>query len=261
MPSPRPDQLLLAVAAAHLLAGLIAALATLAPAAPILGVHPALKPMKFGLSIAAFLGAMALILPAISAPAWARAALAWTLCLTMIAEMAPICLQPLRHTTSHFNTSSPLNAALWQLMITAIVTATGAMLACALLATLAPLRGADGAPMHDLMATAWRAGLWMFLVAAISGFTMGGRLSHTVGAPDGGPGLTLLNWSISHGDLRISHFISLHALQSLPLFAALLLWLPLPSPARWAALILAILAHVLGAALTFAIALAGRPLP
>lgn len=72
-------------------------------------------------------------------------------------------------------------------------------------------------PSHYLWAI--RLGIFIFVIFSFEGFVMGSRMSHTVGASDGSEGYYFLNWSKKFGDLRISHFLGMHALQVLPLAA------------------------------------------
>jgi hypothetical protein len=60
------------------------------------------------------------------------------------------------------------------------------MLGVAWVASSRPLLEASGRPLSAPSAMAWRAALWLFLLAAVSGFAMGSRLRHSVGGDDGG---------------------------------------------------------------------------
>jgi hypothetical protein len=220
------QRLLAGTAAVHLLLALIGGGLLLVEAPQILGAHPALKPTKFALSIGVFLATAAVLMPRLSLSPLARALLAGTLSLTMIVEMAAVATQAARGNTSHFNVATPLDHAIWSVMGAAIVVASVAMLLAACVATWRPLLDLEGRPLPPALALGWRAGLWIFQLSALTGFLMAGRSAHSVGGSDGGPGLPLVNWSSTHGDLRVSHFVSLHAWQLLPLLA----WLALRAP-------------------------------
>lgn len=77
----------------------------------------------------------------------------------------------------------------------------------------------------------------------------------------GGPGLPLLNWSVTGGDLRIAHFIGLHALQVLPLTGYAAARWERPST-RTSLGIVAVVATLYGSLVggTFVWALLGNPL-
>jgi len=196
-----------------------------------------LKSLKFGISITVLLVSVWLVLRALDAPGRLRAGIAWTLVVTLVVEMVVIAGQALRSRPSHFNTSTPLDAALWQVMGAAILIALGALLVLAIVATTYPLR------LDPLVATAVRVGLWVLLLVAVSGMAMGGKSSHSV-APN--------------GDLRVPHFFALHALQVLPVTALILQRLPLREGVRWALLITACVVWTGIAVGTLVQALAGR---
>ena len=129
----------------------------------------------------------------------------------MVLEMAIIIMQSARGTTSHFNATSTLNLALFNIMGVAITINT-----VALMIFLAILRRDTPASRAGYL---WgiRAGVAIFILASLQGFVIVFNNAHTVGAADGGPGLPFVNWSTEHGDLRIAHFFGMHAMQALPL--------------------------------------------
>jgi hypothetical protein len=145
----------------------------------------------------------------------------------MVLEFVIIALQAYRGTTSHFNFSTPLNSVLFVIMGVAIVAQTFISIAVAI--AFWRQRFEDPA-----MGLALRLGMIITIIGALiagfmthptaaqlaaAGHGMPIMGAHTVGAPDGGPGLSGTGWSTEHGDLRIPHFIGLHALQVLPLIA------------------------------------------
>jgi hypothetical protein len=185
------------------------------------------KPFKFSVSILIYAVTLAWLLDQL--PRWRR--LAWwagTATAGFLAvEMVIIGGAAAAGSTSHFNVSTPLAAGLWSAMAASIVTVWLAALLVALLLFRAPL----GDPARSL---AIRAGLVTGLIGMALAFLMTGPTAdqldnfqgivgaHTVGRPDGGPGLPLLGWSTEAGDLRVPHFVGMHALQLVPLTALLL---------------------------------------
>jgi uncharacterized membrane protein (UPF0136 family) len=220
------NRVLFAVAAAHLI--LFLGLLAVAPFDPrsVTGINPWIKPMKFALSIAIYTATIAWFLGYLPITLRAEQRVSWGVAIAMLVEMALIALQAARGVPSHFNNSSPFNAAVFAVMGVMIVGNT----ALAAYVTWQFYRTQPALPAPLLWGI--RLGMTLFVLASLEGFAMVGRMSHAVGVADGGPGLPFVNWSTAGGDLRIAHFIGMHALQVIP-FVGYLLSRPALT-ARWA---------------------------
>src|SRR5688572_10062650 len=191
-----------------------------------------LKPAKFAISISIYAFTLAWVFSFLGSRRRTRRVVGWTTAIVMFLEMAIIAVQAFRGTTSHFNASTPLDIALFSVMGVAIVVQTVSSIAVAVALWRQPFWDAA-------LGRALRLGMTMTIVGAFTGglmtaptesqlaaaragqgMTIAG--AHTVGAPDGGPGMPGTGWSTEHGDLRVPHFLGLHALQALPLVALVL---------------------------------------
>ncbi len=189
------------------------------------GVPIWLKVFKFSVSFVVYgatLAWMLSLLPKRSRKAeWAA-----TVVVAMaLSEMVVITTQVIRGRASHFNETTALDAAMWQVMGTSILVLWLAQLVIAVVLARAPL--ADRAAAYGV-----RLGLLVSLRGMLAAVPMtlpsaapgiaGVTGAHSVGVLDGGPGMPITGWSLTGGDLRIGHFVGLHALQALPLLALLL---------------------------------------
>jgi hypothetical protein len=233
----------LIVTAALMVVVLTGALIGLAVDASVISGAPAwLKPAKFALSITIYTVTLAWIFTLI--PEWTRThrVVGWTTAITMVIEISIITTQAWRGKTSHFNVGTIVDGVLFAIMGLAILIQTLSTIAVAV--ALWRHRFEDGA-----LGWALRFGMCMTIAGALTGGLMtrptatqleaaraGERMTiagaHTVGAPDGGAGLMGTGWSTEHGDLRVPHFVGLHALQVLAVIALLLARLRLPRDVR-----------------------------
>ena len=195
----------------------------------ITGMPAWLKPAKFAISTAIYSFTLAWIFTYLSGWNRVRLVVGWLTAVVFVLEVGIIDMQAWRGTTSHFNTGTILDATLFGVMGSAIVIQTLSTVWVAVALWREPFT-------NRALGWALRLGMVITIVGASSGGLMTrptsaqlararvtGHLpisgAHTVGAPDGGAGLPGTGWSLDRGDLRIPHFVGLHALQFLPLVA------------------------------------------
>ena len=221
---------LMTVAALMIVSTIVCLVGLLVDPRQITGMEAWAKPLKFSLSILLYSVTWAWLIAHL--PKWRRIAHAagTVVAVALIVEQVLIIGAAAAGTTSHFNVSSPLASAVWGVMAISITT----LYVCTFLTTIAVffLRLSTRSTTLAVRAGAVIALAGMGLAYLMTGPTAaqladfrGIAGAHTVGLADGGPGLPVLGWSTVGGDLRIPHFIGMHALQLLPLLAVMLGWL------------------------------------
>lgn len=184
-----------------------------------------LKPFKFAVSFVLYGATLAWMLSLL--PRRSRIA-EWAVIVIVavaVLENAWIVGQVIRGQTSHFNDTTALNTALFASMGAAIMVLFLAHLVIGIVVLIRRIP-------DRVAATAVGWGLGLSLLGMLAAVPMvlpmqdpgieGISGAHSVGVADGGPGLPVVGWSTTGGDLRIGHFVGLHALQALPILAILL---------------------------------------
>jgi hypothetical protein len=170
------------------------------------------KPFKFAFST--FLFAWAMAWYCYYLPNFNINSFNWTVIILLGFEIFYIAFQASKGQLSHYNLSTPVYAALYSMMALA---ATLVTLYTAYIGVLFFTNSFPELPNYYVWAI--RLSIILFVVFSFEGFAMGSKLNHSVGALNDNSNLFIIGWSKTVGDLRVSHFIGMHALQVLPILS------------------------------------------
>lgn len=198
----------------------------------LLGVSVWLKPLKFAVAFALYGSSLAWLLTFPHRGSRWTSILAAAFAVAGVVDVGFIAVQAARGTYSHFNTSSDAVNRIGQLVFMSGV--PGLFVANLLIAVILLRQKIADRPTSRAI----HSGLGLAVVGMALGYTMGfqgaqivrdahGRIvdlaaRHTVGATDDHRGMPITDWSTTGGDLRIPHFVGLHAIQVLIVVAVLL---------------------------------------
>jgi hypothetical protein len=178
----------------------------------VFNVNAWYKPFKFAFST--FLFAWAMAWYCYYLPDFNIKLFNWAVIILLGFEIIYIAFQANKGQLSHYNISTPVYAALDSMMA---IAATLVTLYTAYVGILFFINNFPDLPNYYLWAI--RLGIIIFVIFSFEGFAMGSRLNHSVGALNDNSNWFIVGWSKTVGDLRVSHFIGMHALQILPLLS------------------------------------------
>lgn len=187
------------------------------------------KPLKFAISIGLYAVTWAWMASLTTrAPRLVRRTSAAIVGLILL-ELTLIVGQVVRGRASHFNNETDFDHRIYHVMGITITTVWLLTQVLTVVLMRSDIRDAAGKWAIRLGAAISLIGIGFGPVMAlptdaqVSAIRAGGNPAalgaHSVGVPDGGQGLPILGWSTTGGDLRIPHFLGMHALQLLPLLA------------------------------------------
>lgn len=177
-----------------------------------MGVNAWYKPFKFAFSTFTYAWAMAWYCSYL--PNFNVYLFNWSTILLLGFEIIYIAIQAGKGQLSHYNLSTGFYSAMYSLM------AIAASLVTLYTAYIGWLFFKHSfADLPDYYVWAIRLGIVVFVIFSFEGFAMGSRLNHSVGALNDNSNLFILGWSKTVGDLRVAHFVGMHALQALPIIS------------------------------------------
>lgn len=187
-----------------------------------------IKPMKFAISIALYTATLIWMLSFVEGKRRLVNLIAIGTTAGFLVEYFVIFVQAARGMRSHFNFTTPFDAAMFSAMgiFVVVIWAMNMLAAFLLLRQKMENRPFAWSLRLGLLVTVFGAGLGFFMTSSptpdqVAGLEAGEGITfigaHSVGVEDGGPGLPFTNWSVEGGDLRVPHFVGMHALQIVPL--------------------------------------------
>ena len=181
-------------------------------ASQVQGINAWYKPFKFAISIGLFAWTMAWYCHYLSN--FNSTPFNWTVIILFGFELVYITFQASKGQLSHFNFDTTLYSILYSLMGFAAVIVT---LYTAYIGLLFFTQSFPNLPSSYVWSI--RLGILIFVIFSFEGGLMGSRMNHSVGAINDNSNWWIIGWSKTVGDLRVSHFIGMHALQLLPLLS------------------------------------------
>ncbi len=177
----------------------------------LMGLNIWIKPAKFLFSSAVFLWTIAWYLSIYPFRKNTKRWMGISFIFILLVENFIISMQASRGVLSHYNINTVFDACAFRIMAIGIGALTLLMIFLSIKSFTVKLK------VSGIMLWSIRIALLAFLFGSVAGSTMAGQMGHNIGVTDGGEGLPLLNWSTVGGDLRVAHFMGLHALQVIPL--------------------------------------------